>query len=295
MRAKRDDGPIRWDDLRLLLEVARHGSLLAAGRTVDAATSTLSRRLTRLERQAGTPLLERRSDGARLTEAGRQLAAVAEDLDLRLGARLRDLPAKDRALEGTIRVTAGDGFADVLIGAIAAFVERQRGVAFEVAIETHELDLGRREADLAIRTGARREPSLIYRRLGALPYGLYASPAYLARRGAPRAETDLAKHDVLGFAGPAEKLPIMRWLRARGVARFAFRATSFGAFLVAARAGLGIAALPGPVGDELVRVLPRARPEPLRVALVTHPDARRLPHVRAFADHLVERFTAAAR
>ncbi len=87
----------------------------------------------------------------------------------------------------------------------------------------------------------------------------------------------------------------MRWLRARGVTRFAFRATSFGAFLVAARAGLGVAALPGAVGDDLTRVLPRARLDPLPVALVTHPDARRLPHVRAFAEHLVRRFTAAAR
>jgi DNA-binding transcriptional LysR family regulator len=293
MNANHLGGDLHWDDLRLLLAVARGGSLLAAGRQIDAATSTLSRRLTRLERRAGTPLLERRSDGARLTEAGRRLAEVAEDLDLRLGARLRDLPSATRALEGTIRVTAGDGFAEVLIAAIADFVERHPGVAFEAAIETRELDLGRREADLAIRTGGRREPSLIYRSLGTLGYGLYASPDYLARRGAPRSERDLAKHDVIGFAGPAERLPIVRWLRDRGVARFTFRATSYGAFLLAARAGLGIAALPGAVADGLRRVLSRAHPTPLPVALVCHPDARRLPHVRAFADHLARRFIAA--
>jgi DNA-binding transcriptional LysR family regulator len=75
-----------------------------------------------------------------------------------------------------------------------------------------------------------------------------------------------------------------------GVVRFAFRATMYGAFLVAARAGLGIAALPGAVGDGLECLLPRAKPDSLPVALVCHPEARRLPHVKAFADHLMRRF-----
>jgi DNA-binding transcriptional LysR family regulator len=66
MKAKRAEAAIQWDDLRLLLEVARSGSLLAAGRSVDAATSTVSRRLARLERQAGTPLLERGGTTARV-------------------------------------------------------------------------------------------------------------------------------------------------------------------------------------------------------------------------------------
>jgi DNA-binding transcriptional LysR family regulator len=81
-------------------------------------------------------------------------------------------------------------------------------------------------------------------------------------------------------------VPFMRWLRAHGVARFAFRSTSFGALLAGARAGVGIAALPERTSAGLVRVLPRARPDPLPVWVASHVDARRLPAVRAFADHL---------
>jgi DNA-binding transcriptional LysR family regulator len=83
----------RWDDLRLLLAVGRRGSFLGAGRALGLATSTLSRRLTALERSVGAVLVERRADGARLTDAGRRLAAAAEDVELALGARLRELPA----------------------------------------------------------------------------------------------------------------------------------------------------------------------------------------------------------
>src|SRR5262249_50318324 len=113
VHAKPDQDP-RWDDLRLLLAVGRRGSFLGAGRAVGLATSTLSRRLTALEQSVGAVLVERRADGARLTDAGRRLAAAAEDVELALGARLRELPATGGRLSGSIRVTAGDGFAELL-------------------------------------------------------------------------------------------------------------------------------------------------------------------------------------
>jgi DNA-binding transcriptional LysR family regulator len=290
MNAKQESGELDWDDLRLLLAVARTGSLLAAGRTLGAATSTLSRRLTRLEQRAGSALLERRRDGVRLTDAGRRLAETAHDIELRVGARLRELPADARALRGTVRVTAGDGFGDVLVGAIASFAVRHPAVTFEVAIESRAADLSRGEADLALRTVHRREPSLVYRTVGMLPYGLFAAHAYVERHGTPRAAADLRRHRFVGFAPPLDRQPVVGWMRAHGAERFVVRVTTFGALLAAVRAGAGIGALPEALAGGLEPVLPRTRPEPLVVYLARHADTRRLPHVRAFADHLVRTF-----
>jgi DNA-binding transcriptional LysR family regulator len=286
--------PLDWDDFRLLLAVARAGSFQTAARGLGAATSTVSRRLTRFEAALGTPLLERRNDGVRLTDAGRSLAAQAEDVELRLHSRVRELPAAARGLEGTIRVTAGDGFADVLNEAIAAFAIRHPAVSFEVVIEGRPLDLARREADLAIRTGHGRESSLVYRTVGRLAYGLYASRDYTGRRGEPRSTRELRGHSFIGFAEPLHRLPAMRWLREHGAERFVVRATTFSAVLAATRAGLGIAPLPELTTAGLRRILPRARFDPQAVYLVTHPDARRLPSVRAFADVLADRLGAVA-
>lgn len=289
MAAKRGSN-LRWDDLRLLLAVARAGSFLAAGRELGVATSTLSRRLAQLESALREPLVERRSDGVRLTESGARLAQTAGELDLTVRAQLRDLPSARRELEGTIRVTAGDGFTDFAVDAVVAFRALHPRVAFELVIDPNALDLVRREADAAIRTGHGRESSLIYRTLGDLPYSLWAAPDYLARRGAPRRATDLDRHEFLGLAAPLDRTPAMRWLRAHGIERFTLLATSFGTLLAATRAGLGIAALPDRMAADLVRVLPRLRPDPLIVYWVTHPDARRLPHVRAFGDLVAQRF-----
>ena len=278
---------VHWDDVRLLLAVARAASFLGAGRALGLATSTLSRRLARLEADVGRPLLERRNDGVRLTDAGRRLAETAERLEFDLRARLRELPADAEHLAGTIRVTAGDGFTDFLVGVIARFGEHHPDVRFELAIEARAFDIARREADLAVRTVHHRERSLVYRTLGTLSYGLFASPEYLDRRGLPRSLQALDRHAVLGFAAPLDQLPMMRWLAAQGVRRFAFCATTFGTLLAAARAGLGIAALPERLATELRPVLPRARPDPVTVYAVLHPDVRRLPHVRAFTESLV--------
>lgn len=290
MSAKQGDPGVRWDDLRLLLAAARAGSFLAAGRALGLATSTLSRGLGRLEAAVGATLVERRADGVRLTEAGRRLRETAEELELRLGARMRELPAGALGLEGTIRISAGDGFVEFLSEVVADFAWRHPEVSFELAIESRPADLARREADLALRTHHGREASLVYQTLGALPYGLYASGAYLERHGTPRSLAALARHRFVGFAPPLATLPPMRWLRRHGVTRFPVRATSFGAQLAAARAGAGIALLPDRLAAGLERVLPRARPEPLNVYLVSHPDARRLAHVRAFGDALRQRF-----
>ncbi|HVH07912.1 MAG TPA: LysR substrate-binding domain-containing protein, partial [Myxococcota bacterium] len=135
---------------------------------------------------------------------------------------------------------------------------------------------------------------LIYRMVGRLAYGLYASREYVDRRGEPRSLRDLVRHTFVGFAEPLHRLPAMRWLRERGAERFAVRATTFSAVLAAARAGVGIAPLPELTASGLRRILPRARFDPQAVYLVTHPHARRLPHVRAFGEALAERLARAS-
>jgi DNA-binding transcriptional LysR family regulator len=283
-------GASRWDDLRLLLAVARSGSFTGAARATSLATSTLSRRLTALESTLGVALVERRSDGVRLTEAGRRLAATAEEVDLALRARVRDLPASSGALSGTIRVTAGDGFSDFLVESIARFRVTHSRVGFELALDERPLDLRRREADVAVRTVHGREGSLVYRSVGALPYGLFAGSRYVARHGVPRTARELARHDVLGLPTAHAGVAWMRWLTRHGASRFALRSSSFVALLGAARAGLGIAPLPLRLGTGLVRVLPRTVVDPLPTWIVSHPDARRVPAVRAFLDHLAQSF-----
>src|SRR6266542_3810388 len=188
MGAKRYDegGGLRWDDLRLLVTVVEQRSFLAAGRQLGLATSTLSRRLSALERETGHKLLERRHDGVRPTEAGQAVAEAARELDDRLAARLRALPGAGGALAGTVRLSCGDGFTAVVVEALTAFRRLHAGVTVELAVEPRLVDVAAGQADLALRTARTTEASLVYQQLGALAFGLYAAPEYLRVRGVPR-------------------------------------------------------------------------------------------------------------
>ncbi len=247
-----------WADLPLLLAVARSGSFLAAGRAAGLSTSTVSRRITQMERALGTVLVERGAEGTRLTEAGARLVEAAGKLEHQLGAALRDLPSQGASLSGKIRLTLGDGFVAAGTMALAEFSAAHPGVIVEMHAENRLGDLAHREYDLAIRTVHGGEDPLVYRKLGNFDFGLYAAPSYLKRHGTPTQIGELAGHRMIGFS-PA---------------------------MSGARAGLGIAPLPGMAAAGLSRILPNFQPKPVSVYLTAHIDALKQPHIRTFADAL---------
>jgi DNA-binding transcriptional LysR family regulator len=283
-----DPRPVDWSDLQLLVAVRGAGSMLRAARRLGLAASTVSRRMTALERAAGAVLIERGADGIRLTPAGEALAGCGAELETGLARALRELPRPGRALAGTIRVSAGDGFADTIIAAVRAVTAQHPAIRFELALEDRVVNLARREADVAIRTVHHGESSLVYRKVGVLTYGLFAEPRYLAGRSPPRRLAELARHDWVGLAPPLDRLPSQRWLQARMDRPPLLAASTFAALLSAARAGLGIAALPAlsAQGLALAAVLPGTELPALPVWLVVHRDARQQPHVAAFVDAL---------
>jgi DNA-binding transcriptional LysR family regulator len=288
-----DAQPLEWSDLQLLTAVRGAGSMLGAARRLGLAASTVGRRMSALEGAVGTSLVDRGPAGVRLTNAGVALADCGAELELGVARVLRDLPRPGVALTGTIRISAGDGFADTILGAVRATLARHPGVRFELALEDRVVNLARREADVAVRTVNHRESTLVYRKVSALEYGLFANPRYLAERGAPRRLADLARHDWIGFAAPLDRLPGERWLRAQIARPPVLSVTTFNALLAASRAGLGLAALPVVSAAALAAVLPETELPSLPVWLVVGRDARKQPHIAAFVEVLRAEFERA--
>ncbi len=286
--------PVPWSDLQFLIAVQEAGSMLAAATRLGTAASTVGRRLDALEARVGTPLVERSPQGILLTPAGVALARCGGEMQLALARTLRELPRPGQGLVGTIRVSAGDGFADAILEAAASMAEAHPALRFELALEDRAVDLPRREADVAVRTVHRREGSLVYRRVTGLPYGLFAASGYLEARGRPVIAADLAAHRWLGFAPPLDRLPVNRWLSAQVGAPPTLQASTFHGLTRAAHAGLGVAALPIVAADGLARVLDDVALPSLPVWLVVHRDARKQPHIAAFCARLFEALAARA-
>ncbi len=294
------NGEPDWGALRVLLAVAERGGFSAAARALAISQPTVSRRVDELERAFGTRLLVRRSRGAVATPAGERV--LAEVRRMAEGAAAARAAVDGASSRRACAVSATEGLGTLWLPRhLAALRAAAPGVRLELIVDNLNADLSARHADVAVRLARPRQPDLVVRRVGTLGFGFFASPAYLAARGAPRRLGDLRRHDHVGFAPRPAAPPLpphLRWLQ--GLAppeRFAVASSNLVAMIELARAGHGImlGALAA-VGDDpgLVRVLPRARPPAMGIWLAAHADVRRDPTVRQIFDALAALFAREA-
>lgn len=230
-----------WDDLRLLVEVARQRSLLHAGRALGLAPSTVARRLEGLERALGRKLVHRTSLGTSVEPGAAGLLALAEELDRSLKAQQRDA-LEAGALAGVVRVSINEGFARPMARVLSAWRRLHPETSLALVSETRVVDLSRREADLGVRTVRSTGKALIEKKLGTFRFGLWAAPSYLERRlrDAHLRPGDFGRHDFVGLEGPLRQAAQEQWLVAQGATRFPFRSNSDAALLTAAAEGQGL-------------------------------------------------------
>lgn len=269
---------LNWDDLRLLLAISRRGSFLQAGEMLGVAASTLSRRITQFEAAVGEPLVERGVDGVRLTPRGVALVETAKALELELANDLRDPKG---GLSGSVTVSAGDGFVDLVTEASAAFLSANPACTVDFLVENALVKIARGAADIAVRTVHLGEPSLIYRRLTSLRFDLFASRDHM-----PMELTKPQDARMVYLLPPLDQLPHLRAARAAGFSRTVFRVSSFSAQFAAVKAGVGCAVLPLTMGEGLVQPFGPLDLPSLDIYLVTRPQALHQPQIRAFVDVL---------
>lgn len=166
-----------WDDLKILLALARKGSARGAAQDLGVSNSTVTRRLDDMEHTLQAHLFDRTPEGYRLTGAGEQVLPTAEHVEELVMGIERRITGEDQELQGNIRLTlppAGNlGF---LLKRIARFAEQYPGIDLELMASVDTADLSRREADIAVRVLPAKTPppeSLIGRHLAALTASAY--------------------------------------------------------------------------------------------------------------------------
>jgi DNA-binding transcriptional LysR family regulator len=108
--------------LRVLVAVARYGSVTAAARALNYAQPSVSHHLARLESETGTKLIQRAGRGIRLTDAGRLLAERAAEVIGRLDAAENELAAYTGLRAGRLRLAAFPSALGTIVPAAAAFL-----------------------------------------------------------------------------------------------------------------------------------------------------------------------------
>lgn len=279
-------GPTGWDDLRFLLAVCRAGTLTGAARALGCSQPTVSRRMAALAARHGGALFETLAGRYVPTAAGRSLAERAARIEEQihaLGAEVDHLGARPAE---AVRLTAPEGFGLAVIAPrLDAFRREHPDIDLLLVAESQVVDLSRREADLALRFVRPAQHELVVRRVGTIPFGLYASARYLRDRPAAAAG---APEDLIGLHETMDESPESRWLRAQHPgARIRVRVRTTLAVQAAILAGAGAGVLPDYLAtDPALRPL---APAAVRrdLYLVYHRALRTSPRIR-----VVGRFAA---
>lgn len=284
------------NDLLLFARIVESGSFSQAALRVDLPKSTVSRRIALLEAKLGERLLQRTTRKLMLTEFGASLLEHARKVVEEVEAAGALVQHRQLAPSGKLRISLPGDFANLgMTELFALFIQKYPAITLELDLSPRRVDLVGENFDIAIRMGdLPDDSSLNARRVVLEKMALYASPAYIARRGMPQEPDDLHQHDLLCLStrqGVAQS-----WKLTRGktvweqelVARLSANSPDLLARM--ACAGAGIAASSNLFADanlakgELVRVLPEwCLPEVTGWAVF--PGRRLMPaKTRAFLD-----------
>jgi DNA-binding transcriptional LysR family regulator len=286
-----------WDDLKIALAIARHGSLNAAARALGTTQPTVSRRLDGLERRIGVRLFERTPGGLTPTPVGAALVGSLNQMEEGALAVERRIAARDTGLEGPITVTSLAWFGDdVLAPLLARFSARHSKVAIDLINDPRRFNLSRREADIALRIGSFDQQDLVKRKVADVSYGLYASTGYLDRHGRPNFSSGCAGHLVTSLVASPVKVVHIEWLKAIAPrARTILQTNGIQSHIATAAAGEAMAVLPRVLADRqptLLRLEPPLAEPHQPVMLGVHADMRGTPRIRALIDFLARELRA---
>lgn len=203
---------IAADDLILFARVVDAGSFSQAAERCGLPKSTVSRRISALERRLGERLLTRTTRQFAITEFGEQMLDHARRLLEEAEAASALAQHRQATPQGVLRVSLPPDFLQELelVPFLLAFATRYPEVKVEMDLSPRRVDLVAERFDLAIRVAGRLpdDATLVARRLLEMRHGLYASPAYLARFGRPLVPAELAAHTGLKLiASSGDTLP----------------------------------------------------------------------------------------
>ena len=292
----------KLDSMAVLLAVVEAGSLSAAARQLAMPLATVSRKVAALEAHLKTRLLHRTTRHLALTEAGSAYVAACRRILDEIGEAERTATGEYATPKGELTVTAPMMFGRLhIVPVVAEFLAQYPEIEINLVLTDRVMHLMDEHVDVAVRIGELPDSGLMATGVGKVRRVVCASPAYLARHGAPLTPAGLAAHDcisfevmesrrawVFGAARSAQAVPVHSRLAVNTVDA-AIAAATLGVGLVRVMSYQVMDALRN---DTLRIVLEPFETRPLPVSLV-HKGQAPLPlKLRAFLDFVTPRLRA---
>jgi DNA-binding transcriptional LysR family regulator len=291
----------RSDEIAQFVRVVERGSFAAAARESGLTPAGVSRAVSRLEDRLGVRLLQRTTRRLAVTPEGETLLARGREILGAIDAMEAEITATRGKPRGLVRLNAGTAYAKhCLLPLLPGFHARYPEIEIELGIDDRHVDVIAAQVDIAVRTGALADSTLVTRKLGEGARIICASRGYLRRHGRPRSPADLARHRCLRMTAAGR---LGEWWMRQDGGLVPFRVKgwitcdSVDVMFDMVRHGIGIARLPSfLVRDDLksgalIQLLAEHHvAEPFPVTALMPPGRQHLPRVRVLVDYLAAHF-----
>lgn len=281
---------------RIFVKVVQNASFSKAAVVLRRPKSTVSKAISRLERETGTKLLLRTTRSLTLTAAGRAFYEACLGPISQIEDAQRSLHGHDSLLTGLLRITAPEDLGSFVIApAIAELSERHPELRFELVYTDEVIDLVKDGFDFAVRLGQVVDSGLKIKKSGEVTLITVASPQYLAQAGKIRLPQDLGQHRCLtiNMRKVADRWPLRSKNGSCQVSiRSKISSNQMTSLLQMALKGAGVALVPSYLcqsyldNGELVRVLPAWKSPGIPVSFISPVAPSSSVRLKIAIDHL---------
>ncbi len=275
---------MNWDDLRIVLAIARSGSLSSAAITLGVDQTTVGRHLTAAEKCLGAPLFIRNRSGFRLTEAGDAALAQIEIMESAAMRLTENVGAEMQTPIGVVRIATMPWiFNYLIVPLLPDFARRFPNISIHAISGLRERSLSDREAELALRFEMQPHGQERSFEITEVPYAVYA----------PK-DADVETLPWVGLTADIASSEPGQWLKAsrkESSPQDGFQANDSGLLYKAVCAGVGKGLLPEVLGEDepsLVRLSGKNPEITRRLRLLVHPDVERFARIEAVIGWLKE-------
>jgi DNA-binding transcriptional LysR family regulator len=281
---------ISWDDLRIFVVVVRTLSFRKAATALRTSSSTITRRMERLEETFGFRLFDRLPDGVGLTAEGRSVYASAQQME-RASHSLRAHLDQGPTTRGIVRCSVTEGLGTLwVLPHVAEYSRTHPTTIVDLHCSLEVADILRMEADVAIQLEKPDRLEVKALRLGRMHFYPFASRRYIDTYGIPKTREDVKHHRLVHQKGPqVEEDGVQRALDIPNIEGLvALRTNASLTHLCAVELGMGIGGLPtylAAVGSDLTPIDMGVRHH-VDIWMTYHPDARSIRRVASFIDWL---------
>ena len=234
-----------WAELRVLLGLAKAGSINAAARELGVGKNKISLQVQRLQDARVTRLLTSSTAGTALTDEGRSLVEILQRFDVELQSITDDLRGTPGRLRGSVRVSVTDGLGlTVITPALPDFQARHPGIQIHLKTPTNMRSLRENTADVMIGFSGEDATDLTQRRLGTTHMLPFASLAYLDQHGEPTL-ANISRHRFVNSERyRSQRGPWSAWNALADQGRTTYLADAAMTYAMMVKMGLGIGLVP---------------------------------------------------